>query len=99
MDTLAVRSRVPREQVEKRPAYKVFESSPGFCEKLRDLHGLLKEKSTTQQVLARADAKTHGDRVPTLKQLTAGEFARWLNAAGGRGSAAERERLFAVSLF
>ena len=37
MDTLAVRSRVPREQVEKRAAYKVFESSPGFCEKLKRL--------------------------------------------------------------
>ena len=99
MDTLAVRSRVPREQVEKRPAYKVFESYPGFCDKLRDLHGVLNEKSTTQQVLARADAKTHRDRIPTLKQLSAGEFGRWLNAAGGRGSAAEYERLFAVSLF
>jgi hypothetical protein len=60
---------------------------------------VLNEKSTTQQVLARADAKTHRDRIPTLKQLSAGEFGRWLNAAGGRGSAAEYERLFAVSLF
>ena len=85
--------------MEKRPAYKVFESYPGFCDKLRDLHELVNEKSTTQQILARADAKTHRDRVPTLKQLTAGEFARWLNAGGGRGCAAEYERLFAVSLF
>lgn len=98
METIAVRSRVPRKQVEGRAAYQVFEKYTAVCQKIVELHGLLKEKTTTVGVLARADAKTRGDRIPTMKQLTAGEFARWLNAAGGRGHAAERERLEAVSL-
>ena len=92
LDTVAVRGRVSREQVEKRPAFSVFKDTT-FQDKLDDLHGLLKVRKTTINVLARRDAKMHGDRVPTKKQIKAGEFARWLNAGGGRARAAEHDRL------
>ena len=92
LDTVAVRGRVSREQVEKRPAFSVFKDTR-FQDRLDDLHGLLKVRKTTINVLARRDAETHGDRVPTRKQIRAGEFARWLNAAGGRATAAEHDRL------
>ena len=93
LDTSAVRGRVSREQVEKRPAFSVFKDDVRMLEKLDDLHKLMLRKTTSVNVLARRDANSRGDRVPTRKQITAGEFARWLNAGGGRASAAERDRL------
>ena len=93
LDTSAVRGRVSREQVEKRPAFSVFKDDVRMLEKLDDLHKLMIGKKTSVNVLARRDANSVGDRVPTKKQITAGEFARWLNAGGGRARAAERDRL------
>ena len=57
METIAVRSRVPRKQVEGRAAYQVFEKYTAVCQKIVELHGLLKEDHHRGGV-ARADAKT-----------------------------------------
>ena len=93
LDTAAVLEQIKREQVEERPAVAVFEDVSWGLNALRDLHQLMVKKNTTAEVLATRDAKKRGTTVPTLEQITAGEFARWLNAAGGLASAAERKRL------
>ena len=93
LDTAAVLEQIKREQVEERPAVAVFEDVSWGLNALRDLHQLMVKKNTTAKVLATRDAKKRGTTVPTLEQITAGEFARWLNAAGGLASAAERKRL------
>ena len=93
LDTAAVLEQIKREQVEERTAVAVFEDVSWGLNALRDLHQLMVKKNTTAEVLATRDAKKRGTTVPTLEQITAGEFARWLNAAGGLASAAERKRL------
>ena len=93
LDTAAVLEQIKREQVEERPAVAVFEDVSWGLNALRDLHQLMVKKNTTAEVLTTRDAKKRGTTVPTLEQITAGEFARWLNAAGGLASAAERKRL------
>jgi hypothetical protein len=93
LDTAAVLEQIKREQVEERTAVAVFEDVSWGLNALRDLHQLMVKKNTTAEVLTTRDAKKRGTTVPTLEQITAGEFARWLNAAGGLASAAERKRL------
>jgi hypothetical protein len=93
LDTAAVLEQIEKEKVEERPAVAVFEDVSWGLNALRDLHQLMVKKKTTAEVLATRDAKKRGTTVPTLEQITAGEFARWLNAAGGLASAAERKRL------
>ena len=93
LDTAAVLEQIKREQVEERRAVAVFKDVSWGLNALRDLHQLMVKKNTTAKVLATRDAKKRGTTVPTLEQITAGEFARWLNAAGGLASAAERKRL------
>ena len=93
LDTAAVLEQIKREQVEERPAVAVFKDVSWGLNALRDLHQLMVKKNTTAKVLATRDAKKRGTTVPTLEQITAGEFARWLNTRGGLASAAERKRL------
>ena len=93
LDTAAVLEQIEKEKVEERPAVAVFEDFSGGINALGDLHQLMVTKKTTVNVLAKRDANKRGDTVPALEKITAGEFARWLNSAGGRASAAERKRL------
>ena len=93
LDTATVLEKVSREKVEKRPAVDVFKDVRWARDALVDLRNLMLKKGKTEYVLASRDAKTHRDNVPTLEQITAGEFARWLNAQGGLALAAERKRL------
>ena len=76
LDTAAVLEQIKREQVEERTAVAVFEDVSWGLNALRDLHQLMVKKNTTAEVLTTRDAKKRGTTVPTLEQITAGEFAR-----------------------
>ena len=93
LDTAAVLEQIEKEKVERRPADAVFKDFSWGLNALGDLHRLMVKKKTTVNVLAKRDAEKRGDTVPALEQITAGEFARWLNSAGGRATAAEHKRL------
>lgn len=98
LDTAKVLEQVSRKEVEERSAVVVFEDVRWALESHGGLRNLIRETGTFENVLAVRDVK---ERVLLTSQMIkagkfvieAGEFARWLNAAGGRASAVERKRL------
>ena len=94
LESAALQQQIDQAQLEERPAVTVFKDVSWGLSALHDLHQLMDTKKTTVMVLAARDAKKRGADVPEKGNITAGEFVRWLNYAGGLALAVERKRLY-----
>jgi hypothetical protein len=94
LESAALQQQIDQVLLEERPAVTVFKDVSWGLSALHDLHQLMDTKKTTVMVLAARDAKKRGADVPEKGNITAGEFVRWLNVAGGLATAVERKRLY-----